>query len=100
MNNQSLPKELDNGLKEHYFLANLLVERLAYVPRGRFDATATFNVAELKSEISDLLSTAINLAKIETAQDIEEICPVTEGASVERLHNRIDSYLKALTEDK
>lgn len=37
-----------------------------------------------------------NEARHETAIHIKNICPVTDGASAERLHSRIDTYIKSL----
>lgn len=37
-------------------------------------------------------------ARKETAQHIKDICPITDGASADRLHSRIDNYLEELQE--
>ena len=42
----------------------------------------------------------IDEAKLEAANHVKEICPITEGASVERLHHRIDTYISQLTKSE
>lgn len=69
-----------------------LVDEELWLPLQRFDEVKQ----NIEALISDTVAKAEREARIEAAEHIKEICPVTEGASVERLHNRIDTYLSQL----
>lgn len=48
----------------------------------------------------DELESLVKKAEVRVAKHIKEICPVTDGASAERLHHRIDRYLEELQESE
>lgn len=39
-------------------------------------------------------------AQLSATEHVKQICPVTEGMSVERLHNRIDTYIDELRKER
>lgn len=78
------------------------IRRSLQVYRGwTSDSDAAVN---LESSVKGILkladqytTTVAKEAKLVAAQHIKDICPITDGTSALRLHNRIDIYIDALT---
>lgn len=52
---------------------------------------------DIKTAFKQAIATHIKQEVIEAVKHVKEICPVTDGASAERLHSRIDTYIDTLT---
>jgi hypothetical protein len=74
-----------------------LREQIIHLVECAKKGDATYAVANaLAALFTNHKEAAVLAGQIDAAKHVQQICPTTEGASVERLHHRIDTYLGEL----